>query len=116
MSIRLTCPNGHLLKVNEKLAGKTGLCPVCKARVEVPKPKVDDFSEDAILGIMGSAAARSDRRDGATAVPATQSWMARESESSATPKKNCYKCHQEISATMHICPHCHTYIAKLADF
>ena len=33
-----------------------------------------------------------------------------------TPKKICYKCNQEISAGIHICPYCHTYIANLNDF
>jgi hypothetical protein len=33
-----------------------------------------------------------------------------------TPKKSCYKCNEEISAGVHICPYCHTYIAKLDDF
>lgn len=36
MSIRVTCDNGHRFKVKEKYSGKTGKCPKCKARVEVP--------------------------------------------------------------------------------
>ena len=36
MGIRVTCENGHRFKVKEKYAGKTGRCPNCKARVEVP--------------------------------------------------------------------------------
>ena len=31
MSIRVVCSNGHTLNVKEKYAGKTGLCPKCKA-------------------------------------------------------------------------------------
>lgn len=32
MSIKVTCPNGHALKVKDEFAGKAGLCPHCKAR------------------------------------------------------------------------------------
>jgi hypothetical protein len=36
MSIQLTCPAGHLLKVADAWAGRVGRCPVCKAVVNVP--------------------------------------------------------------------------------
>ena len=36
MGIRVTCDNGHRFKVKEKYSGKTGKCPKCKARVQVP--------------------------------------------------------------------------------
>jgi len=36
MSIEVTCPNGHRLKIKEKYAGKQGTCPVCRAPVCVP--------------------------------------------------------------------------------
>jgi hypothetical protein len=35
---------------------------------------------------------------------------------SSPPKKSCEKCNEEILAGTHICPFCHTYVAKLADF
>ena len=54
MSIQVVCPNGHVLKVSDEYAGKTGLCPVCKSRVRVPQPSEDQLSEDAILGILGT--------------------------------------------------------------
>ena len=120
MSIRVVCPNGHTLKVKNSLAGKTGLCPVCKARIQVPRLRPDDLSEDAIMDILGP-------RPGVK--PADSSIFHEElevggsaSSSSVTgnrgapPKKSCHKCHQEIEAGTHICPHCHTYIAGLTDF
>jgi hypothetical protein len=36
MPIDVTCPNGHSLKIKEKYAGKAGLCPRCKAPIQVP--------------------------------------------------------------------------------
>lgn len=43
MVIRLHCPNGHPVRVKDELAGKTGLCPKCRAQVRVPAPRsVDD--------------------------------------------------------------------------
>jgi hypothetical protein len=37
MGIRFTCPNGHKLNVKTFLAGRTGFCPYCGERVEIPK-------------------------------------------------------------------------------
>lgn len=36
MGIRFFCPNGHKLNVKEHLAGKTGFCPECGARLIIP--------------------------------------------------------------------------------
>lgn len=36
MGIRFFCPQGHKLNVKSFLAGKTGFCPYCNARVEIP--------------------------------------------------------------------------------
>jgi len=44
MPIEVQCPNGHQLWVKDELAGKTGLCPRCRAKVQVPvrKPVPED--------------------------------------------------------------------------
>ena len=52
MSIRVICHNGHTLKVNDRLAGKLGLCPVCKVQVQVPSMGPAAISEDAIMGML----------------------------------------------------------------
>lgn len=117
MSIRVVCPNGHVLNVKDALAGKTGLCPRCKARVVVPAPQKDELSEDSIMSILGPHAST-------TSEPATGGVQRKPVESSRTsslpegtpPKKSCHKCNREISVGLHICPFCHTYIAKLSDF
>jgi hypothetical protein len=115
MSIRCVCPNGHVLKVKDTLAGTSGLCPTCRARVKVPRPQTVPVSEDAVLEMLGRSgfipltdtATYSDMAD-TTPLPAIRE--------RGTPKKSCYKCNQEIAAGTHICPYCRTYIANLSDF
>ncbi len=117
MSIRVTCPNGHALKVDDSMAGKMGLCPACKARVQVPKPRARDVSEDMILGLLDNPAADSEQSDSLPEPPFSARYSAGpEPLPAGAAKKYCTKCHQPISAQMHICPYCHTYIAKLGDF
>ncbi len=36
MSIQITCPAGHSLKVSDGWSGKAGRCPICKAMLQVP--------------------------------------------------------------------------------
>lgn len=108
MPIEFTCPNGHKLKVKESSAGKTGHCPVCNTLVRVPRPPAEELSEDAILGFLG-------RHDpGKSPKQETSAHVA--AGSLAPPKKSCMKCHREIDGETHICPYCHTYVARLADF
>lgn len=37
MTIAVTCPTGHLLRLKDKYAGLSGFCPHCSARVDVLK-------------------------------------------------------------------------------
>ena len=113
MTIKVVCPNGHVLRVSEKLAGKAGLCPVCRARVVVPRPESNGLSEDAILGILGTHTPRGASQITSEQLAAAQASGGMEAEG---PKKICRKCNREIAAAMHICPFCHTYIAGLQDF
>ncbi len=111
MSIQVTCPNGHLLHVKDVYAGKVGLCPLCKAQIQIPNPQESELTEEAIMGFLGPP-----RRVGAAVVsdgPAV--WESR-SAAPAPPKKSCSKCNREILAETHICPYCHTYIAGVSDF
>jgi len=67
MSITVTCPNGHFLHVEDKLAGRSGRCPHCHALVHVPKP--GQVLEDEILAVVKppetpcSSTARSEQPD-----------------------------------------------------
>jgi hypothetical protein len=128
MSIRVVCPNGHALKVKERLAGTSGLCPKCRARIDVPKLQPEDLSEDAILDILGphqpgdapdSSSIFTEHPLGGSSLSALSSLSSGPSGKNlqgSPPKKSCHKCHREIQAGTHICPHCHTYIANLGDF
>jgi hypothetical protein len=49
MSIEVVCPNGHALRLKEKYAGKSGLCPHCHSRVEVPHL----LRDEDVLGYLG---------------------------------------------------------------
>lgn len=110
MSIRCRCENGHELKVKDSLAGRTGLCPICRGRVEVPSPHESAISEDAILGLLGASDPATRVNSGGIAAPDAGS------QSGINLRKNCDKCGKEVSAAAHICPYCHTYIANLRDF
>jgi hypothetical protein len=130
MSIQVVCPNGHVLKVTDDWAGKKGLCPVCKARVKVPTPSDEQLSEDTILSILGKydpskswkklsdvsdlAAAETPKalRGKGSAEEDTEGAV----DGPSPPKRSCPQCNQEIVAGIRICPHCHTYIARLDDF
>jgi len=41
MGIVSFCPQGHRIKVKDRLAGKTGVCPTCGARFRIPLASVD---------------------------------------------------------------------------
>ncbi len=49
MSIEVVCPKGHTLKVKDRFAGQSGLCPHCKSRVEVPH----HLTDESVLDIVG---------------------------------------------------------------
>lgn len=130
MSIQVVCPNGHVLKISDEYAGKTGLCPVCKSRIRVPKPSEDQLSEEAIMGILGtydpSKAGRklTDVSDlaAADAPRALKDQVSPDGEADtlgggpSPPKKSCPHCNREIDVGMRICPNCNTFIAGLDDF
>jgi hypothetical protein len=114
MSIRCVCPNGHVLHVKESLAGMTGLCPSCKGRVVVPKPRMLSMSEDAIIDLLGKQGptARAAHEESGVSLATSDSGV----YGQPLAKKNCNRCSREVSANAHICPYCHTYIANLNDF
>jgi anti-anti-sigma factor len=56
MSIEVKCPNGHCMRVKSEFAGRSGLCPECHARIDVPRlavPKSSGLSEDDLLAVLG---------------------------------------------------------------
>ncbi len=114
MGIKVMCPNGHAIKVKDSFAGKTGLCPTCKARIAVPNAPRSELSEDAILGILD--AYQSKRQESIDSSRETSDDAVEQYVTSKSTKKTCQNCGREIAMETHICPHCHTYIAGLGDF
>lgn len=118
MAIQITCPNGHVLKVSDDMAGKTGLCPVCKAKVKVPERQSGALSEDAILEILTSGEDRWEptATDTSDLDPMVQRAASRRApEGPATPRKSCPRCNAVIPGGMKICPNCKTYVATLEE-
>jgi len=114
MSIRCVCQNGHVLNVKESLAGTSGLCPSCRGRVDVPKPRDPRMSEDAILDLLGKQkpSARTAAEESGVFLATSESGIYGQN----LAKKPCNRCSREVTIGTHICPYCHTYIANLADF
>ena len=117
MTIEFTCPKGHKLKMKESSVGKTIRCPVCNSAVEVPGPPAEEMDEDAILGILGPHdPGRSPPRKPTSSTGEPVGTDIDTAGFFGPSKKPCPKCHREIQTQSHICPFCHTYVAKLDDF
>jgi anti-sigma B factor antagonist len=122
MSIKVTCPNGHTLQVKSEFAGKSGLCPHCKARIVVPKPDAGAISEDDLLAILGPP--RVIPRTPASSEPPPHHPAAHKEEpkkeSAATSgdssflrrKRVCPKCCEIISISHVDCPRCRTPLSE----
>lgn len=116
MSIDVTCPNGHQLKLKDKYAGQKGRCPKCNAVIEVPVHVA--VMEQELVDLLGPPTAR----DGAAVHqdPAQAAWKGSGGSgsgsslmgSSVSPMrhmKTCPSCLREVAMGYHLCPHCHTY-------
>ncbi len=114
MSIPVVCPNGHSLRAQDSLAGRSGLCPVCKAPVKVPQGDPQQVSEDSILDILSSQAAAQNRARQPTPATTTKTGPQHIPAGHAPPKKSCGRCNREIPAQTHICPFCHAYVGGLS--
>ncbi len=118
MSIQFKCPNGHLLKVKDKYAGQTGLCPKCQARVLVPKAP-EPLSEDAIADLIGPPPAVDDRpvyQETPSNDPAGSSGSSLiQASMSARDTKICPKCKREVRVCYSLCPHCQTYFSDAIE-
>ncbi|MBI2825575.1 MAG: hypothetical protein HYX69_12905 [Planctomycetia bacterium] len=121
MSISFRCPNGHLLKVKDKYAGQTGLCPHCQARVLVPRlPENEKMSEEAIADFIGPPPV-DDEEMPVHQEPTIRDPMGGSGSSliqaamSARETKTCPKCKQEVRLCYALCPYCHTYFSDLSE-
>jgi hypothetical protein len=121
MAITVTCPNGHALKVKDELAGKTGLCPHCKAKVHVPLPG-QCVSDDDIMAMLGPSAPSSggDAHDPPAPSESAPSKYAvagdgmeeagimKVGSSALQRKKVCPQCGGQTSVAFAHCPRCGT--------
>jgi len=125
MSIKVTCPNGHALQVKSEFAGKSGLCPHCKARIVVPKPEPEKVSEDELLEVLGpprmihqmamtapSEPPTHEEPMTSTEEPKKEEAAILEGSSAVRRKKVCPKCCEIISVTHSECPRCHTPLSE----
>ncbi len=133
MSIKVTCPNGHALQVKSEFAGKSGLCPHCKARIVVPQPERQAVSEDELLELLGPPrvvprstvateppphhppAGHKDepkKEEPKTQEPKKEGAAAPTGSSLLRRKKVCPKCCQIISVEHADCPLCHTSLSE----
>ncbi|MGO8688965.1 MAG: hypothetical protein ACLQLG_04970 [Thermoguttaceae bacterium] len=113
MAIRVVCRNGHVLKVTDSSAGKSGLCPVCKVPVQIPPKKAEAMTEDSLMDLLGP-------QEGDPS-PGPREWSAPEptkqpaTVQQAPPRKTCIKCNREMDLGVRICPHCKCYVGGAGD-
>jgi anti-anti-sigma factor len=128
MSIIVVCPNGHELRVKSEFAGKSGLCPHCKLRIDVPKPEPprekrerEEVSEDDLLAVLGQPrgthskpAAHAQQQRSASQAAAAKKDAANSLPSSGTMtrKRVCPKCCEVVSVSYNDCPKCHTPLSQ----
>ncbi len=131
MGITATCANGHVLKVKDEFAGKTGLCPHCRARVFVPMPvHIRDnarITDDEILGLLGgppqAARAAADESDsvldgGAVSPPSETSrdtTVSLLAASALRKVKTCPKCQRTASTAFAHCPRCGSPLGEIGQ-
>ena len=63
MTISATCPKGHTLTLEEKLAGKKIRCPRCQTVFEVPRDNGDEWEDDEEEAVSEKPIRRSRRRE-----------------------------------------------------
>ena len=113
MAIRVVCPNGHVLRVKDSLAGKTGLCPTCKAPITVPTPEEPAMDESAIMEILGSYDPSASEHVSSSANPFEEE---RKTTSAKKKMRRCPYCEKPIDARVHVCPYCKHFIGGTGEF
>jgi hypothetical protein len=123
MGITTKCANGHVLRVKDEFAGKSGLCPHCRARVFVPMPihapEKARISDDEIMGLLGkpaiAACAALEAAPPSNSVLDATSGTSRsngdtsislQSSSASRKVKICAKCEHITSVAFTHCPRC----------
>jgi anti-anti-sigma factor len=114
MGIKLTCPNGHVLKVKDQYAGQAGFCPHCRARIHIPELK--KVSEDEIAAILGPGQVAPPPEPAEEFVDPQPRQEAEESgvnvlnSALLRRKKVCPQCCEITSLSFRLCPRCGTLL------
>ncbi len=109
MSIKVTCPNGHSLKIKTKYAGKTGRCPICKARIIVPPAGDSDvFADDSIMDVLQPY------ESGVSIVALRTPEIGNDADRvpgqvPTQMMKVCPECHRQIPADALVCLYCNSH-------
>jgi hypothetical protein len=128
MLIRVKCPNGHTLKVDDRHAGKKGACPKCKALVTVPEPQQEEQLEDDIVAMLsgpgllspGRSRYAADRAElpERPAIDDDDNVLGGENQSAAAGgssllrMRRCPQCKKDVPPHYSVCPHCRVYLAE----
>ncbi|KAA5545241.1 hypothetical protein FYK55_06140 [Roseiconus nitratireducens] len=95
------CPNGHKLRGNVELIGKTIRCPRCSETFVFGYQVRPSVTDTAVMRILG---------DGPGAMGPAQ-------EETPQPRlRPCKRCGVSISATVSVCKHCNCYVGMLPDY
>ncbi len=119
MAIQVTCPNGHILHVKNKYAGKSGLCPHCHARVQVPTR--ESVLDDYVLEVIGPPRVpKPDKyandehehvhQEPRHAASQEDSGLSLLDSSVVRRKKFCSNCREFCSFAFSHCPRCGTHL------
>lgn len=111
--IQLKCPNGHLLKVEDRWAGHAGSCPRCHSRVVVPHPQPPVLSDDVIAEWLGAPAPTQSPPAEEPRSPSPRPELAQALHAHRT--KFCPNCGAEVSAGYALCIYCKTYFRNAEE-
>ncbi len=112
MLIEVHCPNGHVLHVKEKHAGRMGACPYCSAPVRVPLP-VEIRAGAAGDGLLAPPSLQHSSEEARDVLYGDHAEPTSESSSSSlsvffNKSKLCLECGKVLSQSFTICPRCGT--------
>ncbi len=134
MLIEVHCPNGHVLHVKEKHAGRMGACPYSAAPVRVPFPsQIEATAAAAMEGLVASPSVSQSSAPPVSPTPRRPADESRDvlyadraepsSETSSSSlstsslsswggkTKLCLECGKAVSQSFTICPRCGTPLA-----
>lgn len=115
MPIRIRCPNGHLLEVKQKYAGRVGLCPRCHVRVRVPT--LDELYDEQIIAVLDRPRPADVEEEASDqhvldVPPKDGSGISLTGSSMLRKQKVCPQCYHVASFSFTHCPTCGTPLSR----